>query len=102
VPLPPSKESGFTLLEVLVAFSILAVGILGLATMLTQSMQYENRSAEMRNADRLIMKVSETIKNWPPNNIADLDGQVWPRDMPTGTLGDEPWSGSPFIQFHVV
>jgi type IV pilus assembly protein PilV len=56
-------QAGFTLIEVLVAVIILAIGILGLAPMLVISMQGNQFSREMSDAAYLAQDRIEQLKN---------------------------------------
>jgi prepilin-type N-terminal cleavage/methylation domain-containing protein len=55
-------QSGFTLVEVLVAFAILSIGMLGVGTMLTHSMRMDKFSERQRQSDTLAMTEMEMIK----------------------------------------
>lgn len=75
---PSAKESGFTLLEVLVAVSILAVGILGMNAMLMSAGQHEQFAVSDRNAIRLAMRKMEELKGlagtYTVDNFRTLSG----------------------------
>jgi type IV pilus assembly protein PilV len=94
---PPSKisrESGFTMMEVLVAVVIVSFGLLGFASMLTKAIQ-DNRIAYMRSqatvlaydiTERMRANRSEAITggytiglgaNASGNTMAALDTQDW-------------------------
>ncbi len=61
-----SRSSGFTFVEVMVAFLILAIGLLGTAYLQTRSVQYGNES---QNRSQINIVVSEMIDRMRSNMI---------------------------------
>ena len=64
---PLNSQSGFTLIEVMVALMILAVGLMGTAYMQTRSVQFGNES---QNRSRINMLVSDMMDRMRANMIA--------------------------------
>ena len=56
------SEKGFSLVEAMVAFLILSIGMAGVATMLIMSMQSDQQSAELRDGEYVAMRVIEELK----------------------------------------
>jgi Tfp pilus assembly protein PilV len=56
------SQKGFSLLEAMVAFGILAIGMAGVATMLIMSMRSDQYSAELRDGEQVAMRVVEQLK----------------------------------------
>jgi len=56
------SQRGFSLLEAMVAFGILAIGMAGVATMLIMSMRSDQYSAELRDGEQVAMRVIEQLK----------------------------------------
>ncbi len=56
------SEKGFSLVEAMVAFGILAIGMAGVATMLLMSMQSDQQTAEFRDGELVAMRVIEELK----------------------------------------
>lgn len=67
---------GFTLLEVLIAVVILAVGLLAIAQMQIISIRFNAQGRDMTEATTLAMDTLEYLKSLPFNNadLADSDG----------------------------
>jgi prepilin-type N-terminal cleavage/methylation domain-containing protein len=57
-----SNEHGFSLIEVIVAVAILAVGMLGVATLLTTAMKSEKHSYQLRAGDSAALTDVEWLK----------------------------------------
>lgn len=64
------KQSGFSLIEALVAFMILSVGMLGVASLQTISLK-SGHTALLRTV--AVMKVDEILENMRANNTAILN-----------------------------
>lgn len=72
------KEKGFSLIEVLVGISLVAVAILGLAQLFTYSVLNNARSERMTNATFLAQQQVDFIRNLPADElnkwvVADVD-----------------------------
>ena len=62
-----TDQAGFTLIEVLVSMTILALGILGLITVVNSIMYYQSKSREVTQATLLIKNKIEEIKRISTN-----------------------------------
>jgi type II secretory pathway pseudopilin PulG len=62
-----NEEKGFTILEAMVAFLILSVGMLGVGTLLTTSMSLDRRSTQERNAQYMAIDKIEYLRKLPRN-----------------------------------
>lgn len=80
-----SAQAGFSLVELLVAVLILAVGLLGLAELQVSTMKANAQSDSITVANHLAQKVIEEIS---------AAGGDDPRFAATVT--SQPWTGSPF------
>jgi len=68
--LPKTRDqSGFTLIEVLISMTLLAVGILGLAKSADTVTDYQNRSNEMTEATLLTSNRLEEIRRLGTNEV---------------------------------
>jgi prepilin-type N-terminal cleavage/methylation domain-containing protein len=56
------SDKGFSLVEAMVAFAVLAIGMAGVATMLIMSMQSDQQSAELRDGEHIAMRIIEELK----------------------------------------
>jgi prepilin-type N-terminal cleavage/methylation domain-containing protein len=63
------KESGFTLIEVVVAIALVAVAILGLAQLFTYSVLNNARSERMTNATFLAQQQIDFLRNLPADEL---------------------------------
>ena len=63
------NQTGFTLLEVLVAGAILTIGLLGIAAMMTSAMRANSNSRRMTTATNLAQQRIEEMKNIPFENL---------------------------------
>lgn len=63
------SEKGFSLVEVMVAFTILVVGMAGVGTLLLTSMKSDQYSVQMRDGDFLALEKIEELKG----EAADTD-----------------------------
>ena len=79
------SQSGFSLVELLVAILILAVGLLGLAELQVSTMKANAQGDAIMVANHLAQKVIEEISAAPGND---------PRLVTTVTA--QTWTGSPF------
>ncbi|MEK6577268.1 MAG: prepilin-type N-terminal cleavage/methylation domain-containing protein [Nitrospirota bacterium] len=66
-------QKGFTLLEMLVAGTILAVGLLGIASMMVSAMQGNNYARRVSIATNLAQQKIEEMKNIPFENLYATD-----------------------------
>ncbi len=60
--MPRQSERGFTLVETMVALTILAAGMAGVGTMFYDSMSKNVHSASMRNVDSVAQEIIEDLK----------------------------------------
>jgi type IV pilus assembly protein PilV len=74
------KQKGFSLIEALVAFLILSVGMLGIASLQTMSLK-SGHTAALRTV--AVMKVDEILESMRSNPAALLDYAAGPADMGT-------------------
>lgn len=70
-------ESGFTLVEVLVAVSVFAVGLLAVATMLDTAIQYNASARLITEATEIAQGQMEKLMSAPFDDV-DLDGSLSP------------------------
>lgn len=82
------KQSGFTLVEMLVAVVVLSIGLLGLAGLQAQSLQF-NKSAAQRSQATILaydiidrMRANRTLAETGSYDVADTD-------VPSGTVNCE-------------
>ena len=80
------REDGFTLLEVLVATVVLSVGLLGLLSMMTRSMNANAYSGDYIIANNLLMEKAEDFRkqgyaaiNGGPPDTAFMDSCTSPK-----------------------
>lgn len=57
---------GFTLIELMVALALLAIGMAGVGTMLVASFQSDRYNAQMRRAESISLKLFEKFKSGNP------------------------------------
>jgi prepilin-type N-terminal cleavage/methylation domain-containing protein len=55
-------ERGFSLIEIMVAFAILGVGMLGVGTMLITSMKQDKYTTQMQFSDKLAVDLLEELR----------------------------------------
>lgn len=77
-----SSQSGMTLIELLIAMVILAVGIGGIVNVLAVALQTDNRNSKDTSATLLAQMVIEQISAQHPNSnasisITDCAGNAW-------------------------
>lgn len=65
------SERGFTLVEVMVAVAIMAIGILGVASMLTMSLKSDRRTQAMRFAESIALEVLEGKQSEAVDTMTD-------------------------------
>jgi prepilin-type N-terminal cleavage/methylation domain-containing protein len=105
-------ESGLTLIEVLVAATILALALLGLAPMFTGAVRSNASANQMTNANTLAREKLEELSGYPRNNprLAVLTGQntaTFPNDLPnwfnpkTGAFSGNAVTSSPGIGWYL-
>ncbi len=56
------SDKGFTIIETMVAIAILAVGMLGVGTMLHNAMYFDSYNSRTRQAESLALQQIETLK----------------------------------------
>jgi len=81
---PPNKQTGFSLIEVMVATVIISVGLVGLATTMTNSMRFDNQAFLGSQAIFLANNMAEKLHS---NRHAAADGDyddIDPLSAPTG------------------
>ncbi len=57
-----NSQKGFSLIEIMVAFAILGVGMLGVGTMLVTSMQQDEYTSKMQFTDKYAMDLLEELR----------------------------------------
>jgi type IV pilus assembly protein PilV len=77
------KQSGFTLIEVMIALVVLAAGLLALATMQIVSIRSNAFSSEMTYATMLAQTRLEQIRNMPYDNVNAVGQVTLPVDPTT-------------------
>ena len=85
MPASKNTQSGFSLIEMLVAVMILAVGLLGLAELQITAMKANSQSATITAASALAQKVVEEVA------ALGADDAIF-----NGPSTDQTWPGSPF------
>jgi len=83
-------QQGFSLIEVMVAFGILAIGMAGVAAMLLTSMQSDQYSIEMRDGDVVAMRQIEYLKSQAADTaissgVSSYLGYYYQWSLTTGT-----------------
>lgn len=86
-----NEESGFTLLEVLIALVIFAVGILGVASMQISSIQGNSHGRQVSEASSVISDRIETLMTLDYDDplLADADGDGTNQDLNGDGLDDD-------------
>lgn len=63
---PLNKDNGFSLIEVLVTLVLVTVGILGMVTMQSRSIQYAQEAVQRNAAVELTIQLTEMLRTNPP------------------------------------
>lgn len=95
-----SPQAGFSLVELLVAMTILAVGLLGLAELQVTAMKANSKSEGVMASASLAQMIIEEVTSRPPGDPlfdAAVNNAVWP-GSPVNIEG----SGSYNINYDVV
>ena len=80
VPVPKNTQSGFSMIEMLVAVMILAVGLLGLAQLQITAITANAQGDSITAANGLIQKAVEDIAAMSADDAvfaADISGMTW-------------------------
>lgn len=85
------KESGFTLLEVLIALVIFAVGILGAASMQISSIQGNSHGRQVSEASGILSDRIETLitLDYDDPALEDVDGDGTDQDLNGDGVDDD-------------
>jgi type II secretory pathway pseudopilin PulG len=78
------SESGVTLIEVLVAATVLALALLGLAPMFTGAVRSNASASQLTNANTLAREKLEELSGYPRNNAKLLVANGANAAIPTG------------------
>ncbi len=86
------KESseGFTLIEVLVSLIVLAIGLLGVAALISSTVQMGTRARYMSMANVLASEKLDSLDQWPSKEISGGAVQVDDNIAPGGALSTTP------------
>ena len=78
-----AAANGFTLVEVLVAAAVLAIGLLSVATMTSQSTIQDSRAFHMTHASMMVEEFLEnaTRMQYDPDDYGDLNGTLATRTV---------------------
>ncbi len=68
----PSKEKGFSLIEILIAISLMGFGLLGLVQLFTYSVMNTTRSDKMTGATFLAQQQIDFLRNLPAEEFTNL------------------------------
>jgi type IV pilus assembly protein PilV len=71
------NESGFTLLEVLIALTIFSVGLLGIAGMQITAIKTNSSSNTRSVQTDVAASVLEEILTWPDSSFSDTTNATW-------------------------
>jgi prepilin-type N-terminal cleavage/methylation domain-containing protein len=91
-----NHESGFTLVEIMVAITILLIGVLGVVTMVSAANRSSSTTTGRQNATNLMRRVIETGRAVPYRSltstglVATLQGQS--PDLADSTPSDPAWT----------
>jgi prepilin-type N-terminal cleavage/methylation domain-containing protein len=75
-----NTSQGFTLVEVMIAFVVLLLGMLGVLSMQYYAITGNAASRELRIATNLSQEIIEQIKSTPYNNLAAINPRALPAD----------------------
>ncbi|MGD8372748.1 MAG: prepilin-type N-terminal cleavage/methylation domain-containing protein, partial [Syntrophobacterales bacterium] len=89
--MPPRGESGFTLIEILIAIAILAFGLLAVATMQVTGIRTNARANSMSQGLTLAQdKVEELISlSYDHSDLLDSDGDGTDQDTDNDGIDDD-------------
>jgi type IV pilus assembly protein PilV len=85
-----ARQGGFTLIEVLVTFVILAVGVLGIVSLLSVSKTSEYEAVQRARAVTMADGMLERIRNNPTGLVAYVTGLGSSEAIGDGSQGTEP------------
>jgi prepilin-type N-terminal cleavage/methylation domain-containing protein len=68
----PSKEKGFSLVEILISIALMGFALLGLAQLFTYSVMNTTRSDKMTNATFLAQQQIDFLRNLPAEEFTNL------------------------------
>ena len=91
------KESGFTLLEVLVAVTIFAVGLLAVAALHTSAIKMNSTSNKLTSLSTLAMDQIEKLTALPYTDAALNEGTYGPTASPSAdySITYRVWNNAP-------
>ena len=75
-----NTSRGFTLVEVMIAFVVLLLGMLGVLSMQYYAITGNAASRELRIATNLSQEIIEQMKSTPYNNLASINPRTLPSD----------------------
>ena len=97
------KESGFTLLEVLVAITIFAVGLLALAALQTSAIKMNSTSGKLTNISSLAMDQIEKLSALPYTDPAfDPAGNPYQNTLGNYTISYSVTPNSPMLNIMTI
>ncbi len=71
--LKPGRQSGFPLLEVVIAILILAIGLLGLASLQAVSLQMNHSAYSRAQASNLAYEMADRMRSNPDGDYSNVD-----------------------------
>lgn len=91
------SRSGFSLIEILIAIVVLAIGIMGVLGALTYGLkagEYSSRTTQATNLSRRLLERVLVDQAWNGNALKGSEGKFDPNDQATWTAVDaSPYSG---------
>jgi type IV pilus assembly protein PilV len=97
------KENGFTLIEVLIALTIFAVGLLAVAAMQTSAVKMNSTSNKMTNLSTLAMDQIEKLSALPYTDPAfDPAGNPYENNMGDYTVSYTVTPDSPMLNIMTI